>query len=78
VQPTEVLRRLPRGIQIPGMRAKLLRILEDCGQQDQLAASCERIVAQDAQELALDLFRTRRGALRISDVQEAGPEGSGD
>jgi hypothetical protein len=53
---------------VEGLRRKLLRILAGCKRRQQLAESCARIAAQDAQEVASDLFRARRGALRPSAV----------
>ncbi|KAJ1619992.1 hypothetical protein T492DRAFT_915524 [Pavlovales sp. CCMP2436] len=65
LQPTELLRRLPAGSTIPGLRAKITRILADYRRQQQLAASCAQISAQDARELSLELFRARQGAMRV-------------
>lgn len=65
LQPTDLLRRLPEGASIPGLLAKVARILADYRQQRQLASSCAQIIEQDARELALRLFRARRVALRL-------------
>lgn len=73
VQPTQVVRRLPAGMVVEGLRRKLLRLLAGCRRRQTLAESCARISAQDAQEVATSLFRARRGALRTSAAAPADP-----
>ncbi|TPX31569.1 hypothetical protein SeMB42_g07741 [Synchytrium endobioticum] len=69
IDPIRLIRRIPPDLEIPGLRAALIKVLHDYRVQMSLREGCERILLADTVELLLNLQRAqKRGISFIPDV----------
>ena len=68
VDPRELLQRVPAGMAIPGLKAKLTKIITDFRTQAALVEGCNRILRSDRSALAERLYQQSRRALPLTNV----------
>jgi len=68
VDPRELLQRVPPGMAIPGLKAKLTKIITDFRTQAALVEGCNRILRSDRSALAERLYQQSRRALPLTNV----------
>ncbi|KAJ3190235.1 Vacuolar protein sorting-associated protein 41 [Gaertneriomyces sp. JEL0708] len=69
INPIRAVERIPEGLEIPGLKKALIKIMNDIGIQMELREGCEKILISDTAELLDTLYRAqRRGMLLDPDV----------
>ncbi|KAI8852801.1 hypothetical protein BC829DRAFT_360401 [Chytridium lagenaria] len=66
IEPVNLIRRIPDGLEIPGLRDALVKVLTDYGIQMSLREGCQRILVNDAVELQESFYRIQRKGMRMS------------
>ncbi|KAI8920586.1 hypothetical protein BC831DRAFT_515430 [Entophlyctis helioformis] len=70
IDPLRVIRLVPRGLAIPGLKRALIKIMSDCSVQKSLREGCEKILLSDTWESLQNLHRLqRRGICMSEDVE---------
>ncbi|KAL2920015.1 Vacuolar protein sorting-associated protein 41 [Polyrhizophydium stewartii] len=70
IDPLRVIRQIPNGLKIPGLRNALIKIMTDCSVQKSLREGCEKILMSDTWENMQSLHRMQRRGMRVNeDVQ---------
>ncbi|KAM0792872.1 hypothetical protein ACM66B_002635 [Microbotryomycetes sp. NB124-2] len=59
VEPIKLIRRIKNGLEIPGLKPALIKILQDFNLQVSLMEGCKRILYSDCRELALQLHNAQ-------------------
>ncbi|PCH40689.1 hypothetical protein WOLCODRAFT_117498 [Wolfiporia cocos MD-104 SS10] len=66
IDPIRLIRRIKNGLEIPGLKAALIKILQDFNLQTSLLEGCQTILDGDCAELARDLHRNQTGGFLLS------------
>ncbi|KND01521.1 uncharacterized protein SPPG_03320, partial [Spizellomyces punctatus DAOM BR117] len=66
IDPIRLVERIPNGLQIPGLRNALIKIMSDYGIQMSLREGCEKILINDTIELLETLYRAQRRGLLLT------------
>ncbi|KAJ3188513.1 Vacuolar protein sorting-associated protein 41 [Irineochytrium annulatum] len=66
IDPIKLIRRIPNGLAIPGLRDALIKVLTDYGVQMSLKEGCQRILVNDTVELQENIYRQQRRGMRIT------------
>eukprot|EP00842_Homolaphlyctis_polyrhiza_P001911 jgi/Hompol1/2720/HPOL_005710-RA len=67
IDPLRVIKLIPKGLKIPGLRAALIKIMTDCSVQKSLREGCEKILMSDTWEGFQTLHRLQRRGMKISE-----------
>lgn len=59
INPIRLIRRIKNGLEIPGLRGALIKILHDFNLQVSLLEGCQTILDGDCAELAQTLYRNQ-------------------
>ncbi|XP_066945060.1 vacuolar protein sorting-associated protein 41 homolog [Macrobrachium rosenbergii] len=65
IDPIMIIRRIPNGLEIPGLRDALVRILHDYDLQIQLRTGCQTILAEDGSNLLAKQVSIQNAALPV-------------
>lgn len=65
IDPLMIIQRIPRGLEIPGLRDALVKILHDYHLQISLRTGCQRILVADCSNLLNKLVSTQNAALPV-------------
>jgi len=76
VDPIKVVKRIPYGMKIDGLREKLIKIISDYHLQMSLREGCEHILKSDVVSLGRKLNRAQRRAIRIDGKSRCGLTGA--
>ncbi|KAJ3031748.1 Vacuolar protein sorting-associated protein 41 [Rhizophlyctis rosea] len=68
INPIRLVQRIPNGLEIPGLRNALIKIMSDYGIQMSLREGCEKILVSDTVELLAGLVKARKRGLALSDI----------
>jgi hypothetical protein len=66
IDPVRLIRRIQNGLEIPGLRDALIKILQDYNLQISLIEGCESILQSDCRQLSLRLHRGQTNAFHGS------------
>ncbi|KAJ3398291.1 hypothetical protein CcCBS67573_g05422 [Chytriomyces confervae] len=66
IDPVKLIQQIPKGLEIPHLRASLIKIMTDYGIQMSLKDGCAKILVSDAVELMENLHSAQRMALAFS------------
>ncbi|KAJ3057973.1 Vacuolar protein sorting-associated protein 41, partial [Quaeritorhiza haematococci] len=66
IDPIRLVRRIPNGLEIPGLRDALIKIMSDNGIQMSLREGCEKILISDTVELLEQLYKAQKRGLEFS------------
>ncbi len=67
IDPIRLIRRIKNGLEIPGLKAALIKILSDFTLQISLLEGCEAILSRDTKVLSDELGRSQRYASYVDD-----------
>ncbi|KAH6589434.1 hypothetical protein BASA61_005623 [Batrachochytrium salamandrivorans] len=65
IDPLRVIRLIPKGLHIPGLKDALIKIMTDCSIQKSLREGCERVLMGDTWESIQSLHRQQRRGIKI-------------
>eukprot|EP00058_Branchiostoma_floridae_P023305 XP_002608795.1 hypothetical protein BRAFLDRAFT_125598 [Branchiostoma floridae] len=71
VDPIILIKRIPEGLEIPGLRDSLVKILQDFNLQISLREGCKKILVSDCYTLMSRLNRQQKRGLRVEDSRSA-------
>ncbi|KAJ3308452.1 Vacuolar protein sorting-associated protein 41 [Blyttiomyces sp. JEL0837] len=71
IDPVKLVKRIPNGLQIPGLRTALIKIMTDYGIQMSLREGCEKILVSDTVELMDQLYKTQRKGAEFSEEEDS-------
>ncbi|KAI7847520.1 hypothetical protein BDC45DRAFT_525781 [Circinella umbellata] len=66
IEPLRLIKRIPDGLEIPGLKEALLKILQDYNLQMSLHEGCEKILVSDSVFLADRMYRTQKRGINCS------------
>ncbi|XP_065186438.1 vacuolar protein sorting-associated protein 41 homolog [Sycon ciliatum] len=69
IDPTRVIKRIPKGMEIPQLRDSLVKIMHDFNLQISLREGCDKILEKDCVGLLDRLNRLQRRGISVSDSQ---------
>jgi len=72
VDPQILVRKIENGMEIPGLRDSLVKIMQDYGLQVALQEGCKNILATDCLVLFEKLIKTQLHGVLVDDDQECG------
>ncbi|KAL5032706.1 hypothetical protein BDV3_001256 [Batrachochytrium dendrobatidis] len=67
IDPLRVIRLIPKGLRIPGLKNALIKIMTDCSVQKSLREGCEEVLVGDTWESTQNLYRQQRRGMRIQE-----------
>lgn len=70
IDPLLIINRIPKGMEIPGLRDALVKILHDYHLQIELRTGCQRILASDSSNLLSKLVSTQNAGYPVYDDTE--------
>ncbi|KAJ3297142.1 Vacuolar protein sorting-associated protein 41 [Borealophlyctis nickersoniae] len=70
INPIRLVQRIPDGLEIPGLRNALVKIMSDYGIQMSLREGCEKILVSDTVELLSSLYKAQKRGLSFSDESD--------
>jgi vacuolar protein sorting-associated protein 41 len=70
IDPLQLIKRIPAGMEIQGLRDRLVKIISDFNLQSSLRKDCNRILQSDCADLSLRLFRQQRRGQRVDQFVE--------
>merc|ERR1712070_479358 len=65
VDPAKLIGRIPEGMEIAGLRQKLIKIIADYTLQLELRSGCNKVLKADSVELSRKLYKAQRRAVRV-------------
>jgi hypothetical protein len=66
IDPLSLIKKIPRRMEIAGLKYKLANIIGDYSLQMTLQRGCQDILAADTKELSQELYREQRKGVRIA------------
>ncbi|XP_074658816.1 vacuolar protein sorting-associated protein 41 homolog [Tubulanus polymorphus] len=69
VDPIHLIRRIPAGMEIPGLRDSLVKIMQDFNLQIALRAGCKKILVSDCYLLLEKSIKTQKRGIRVEESQ---------
>lgn len=66
ISPVRLIRRIKNGLEIPGLKEALIKILQDFQLQIELMEGCKKVLDGDCAELAEGLGKKQEGGFRLS------------
>ncbi|KAI8819466.1 uncharacterized protein EV422DRAFT_497948 [Fimicolochytrium jonesii] len=67
INPVRLIRRIPDGLEIPGLKDALIKIMTDYGIQMSLREGCEKILVSDTVSLLETLYKAQRRGLTFTE-----------
>ena len=68
IDPIRIVRRIKNGLEIPGLKGALIKILQDFNLQVSLLEGCQTILHGDSADLALKLHRNQTSGFFLNGV----------
>jgi len=65
VDPIKLIARIPKGLEIPGLRNAIVKIMQDYNLQRSLREGCKQILTTDCVTLMERLHREQRRGVRV-------------
>ncbi|KAJ3216670.1 Vacuolar protein sorting-associated protein 41 [Clydaea vesicula] len=66
VNPVRLVKRIPNGLEIPGLKEALIKVISDYSIQISLREGCEKILVNDTLQLLEQLYKSQKKALSLT------------